>query len=78
VLATEVFGLPELIDDGETGWLCPPRDIEGLATSLDRALSSSPAERARIGAAARAVVQERHSLPEYGRQIGELLTRAKR
>jgi D-inositol-3-phosphate glycosyltransferase len=78
VLATEVFGLPELIDDGETGWLCAPRNIEALADSLDRALSSSPEERARIGAAARALVQERHSLSEYGRQIGDLLTRADR
>ena len=78
VLATEVFGLPELIEDGETGWLCAPRDIEALADSLDRALSSSPAERARIGAAARVLVQERHSLPEYGRQVGDLLTQAER
>ena len=24
VLATAVYGLPELIEDGETGWLCRP------------------------------------------------------
>jgi D-inositol-3-phosphate glycosyltransferase len=76
VLATDVFGLPELIDDGETGWLCPPLSIEALAEALDRALSSSPEERARIGAAARALVEERHSLDDYGRRIGDLLIRA--
>jgi D-inositol-3-phosphate glycosyltransferase len=76
VLATDVFGLPELIDDGETGWLCAPRSVEALADSLDRALSSSPEERARIGAASRALVEERHSLEEYGRQIADLLKQA--
>jgi glycosyltransferase involved in cell wall biosynthesis len=73
VLATDVFGLPELITDGETGWLCQPRDLEALAEGLDRALSSSPEERAAVARAARALVAERHSLPRYGRQIAELL-----
>ena len=59
VLATRVFGLPELIDDGRTGWLCEPRDIEALATGIDRALSTGPEERAAVGRAARELV-ERH------------------
>jgi glycosyltransferase involved in cell wall biosynthesis len=75
VLATNVFGLPDLIDDGETGWLCAPRSFESLATALDRALSSTAEERRRIGASARARVQERHSLHEYSREIGDLLAR---
>ena len=73
VLATNVFGLPELIDDGETGWLCEPRDLEALAQGLDRALSSSAEERATVAKAARALVEERHSLPKYAAQISELL-----
>jgi glycosyltransferase involved in cell wall biosynthesis len=73
VLATNVFGIPELIDDGETGWLCEPRDLEALAQGLDRALSSSAEERAAVARAARALVTERHSSERYGRQIGELL-----
>lgn len=73
VLATNVFGLPELIDDGETGWLCEPRDLEALAEGLDRALSSSSEQRAAVARAARALVQERHSLRRYGSQIAELL-----
>lgn len=76
VLATNVFGLPELIDDGETGWLCEPRDLEALAEGLDRALSSSAEERAAVAKAARALVAERHSLPNYAAQISELLKSA--
>jgi glycosyltransferase involved in cell wall biosynthesis len=76
VLATSVFGLPELIDDGETGWLCEPRDMLALAAALDRALNSSPQERRRIGRAARELVLRRHDLPAYGRRVAELLDRA--
>ena len=76
VLATNVFGLPELIDDGETGWLCEPRDLRALADGLERALSSSAEERQRIGRRSRELVEQRHSLPQYGRQISELLQAA--
>lgn len=73
VLATNVFGLPELITDGETGWLCEPRDLCSLADGLERALNSSPEERQQIGRRSRELVQGRHSLPKYGREISELL-----
>lgn len=73
VLATSVFGLPELIDDGETGWLCESRDMLALAAALDRALNSSPEERQRIGRAARELVIRRHDLPTYGREVARLL-----
>jgi D-inositol-3-phosphate glycosyltransferase len=73
VLATDVFGLPELITDGETGWLCQPRDLEALSEGLDRALSSSPEERARIARRSRALVEDRHSLPKYARAVSNIL-----
>ncbi len=78
VLATDVFGLPEIVREGETGWLCPARDVEALATGLERALSSSAEERARMGAAGRALVERRHSLSEYGKRIGELVSEVAR
>jgi glycosyltransferase involved in cell wall biosynthesis len=76
VLATSVFGLPDLIDDGETGWLCEPRDISALAEGLDRALSATPETRREIGRRARALVEDRHSLPRYAEEISKLLDRA--
>lgn len=75
VLATSVFGLPELIDDGETGWLCEPRDMPALAEGLDRALNSTPEERRAIGKAARRLVERRHALDRYGRDVAQLLNR---
>jgi glycosyltransferase involved in cell wall biosynthesis len=78
VLATGVFGLPELIEDGESGWLCEPRDLSALTVALERALASSPDERQRIGRAGRALVESRHSLQNYGREIAALLDRIAR
>lgn len=76
VLGTRVFGLPELIDDGETGWLCEPRDLPELAAGLDRVLSLPAEARQRVGAAGRPLVAERHSLERYGQEIAALLEKA--
>lgn len=73
VLATNVFGLPELIDDGETGWLCEPRDTVALANALDRVLNSTKEEREKLGRAARMLVEKRHSLERYGQEVARLL-----
>jgi glycosyltransferase involved in cell wall biosynthesis len=73
VLATAVFGLAELIVDGESGWLCEERDVEQLALGLRRALGASAAERARIGAAGRGLVESRHALDDYAGQVADLL-----
>lgn len=73
VLATAVFGLPELIEDGETGWLCPDRDVERLAAGLDRALSATPDQRRAVGRRGRQRVETRHALEEYCAQIVRLL-----
>jgi glycosyltransferase involved in cell wall biosynthesis len=78
VLATSIFGLPELIADGETGWLCPDRDVEALAAALDRVLSVPAAKRAAVGRAGRARVETRHALDRYCDEIVSLLDRATR
>jgi glycosyltransferase involved in cell wall biosynthesis len=77
VVATRVGGNPELILDGETGLLVPPRDPEALAGAIGRVLDDAPL-RARLGTAGRARAAERFSLREttrryldvYGRLIG--------
>jgi D-inositol-3-phosphate glycosyltransferase len=73
VLATRVFGLPEVVKEGKTGWLCESRDILAMAEGLDRALSSTSLERDRMAKAARELVVRRHSLPEYAKHITEVL-----
>lgn len=69
VLATDVFGLPELIDDGRTGWLCKSRDSRALADALDRALDADDATYEAIARDARALVEERHGLKHYAEEM---------
>jgi len=47
VIAAAVGGLPELVQDGETGLLVPPNDEVALAGAIDRVLKDPAAARAR-------------------------------
>lgn len=60
VLSTDVFGVPELITDGESGWLCPPRDVDALAAALDRVLTMNGTERSAVAARARTLVETQY------------------
>jgi len=42
VVATAVDGTPEIVEDGETGFLVPPRDPPALAAALGRVLDDPP------------------------------------
>ncbi|MFI5783600.1 glycosyltransferase [Nocardia sp. NPDC051570] len=60
-VCTSVGGIPELIVDGKTGYLVPPRDPDRLAERLLVVLADVPA-RKQMGAAARARVDTEFSL----------------
>lgn len=47
-VTTEISGIPELIRDGETGYLAKPADPSSLAAALSRAISGEPLD-ARVG-----------------------------
>jgi glycosyltransferase involved in cell wall biosynthesis len=68
VVATPVGGTPELVTDGETGLLVPPRDPEALAAALRRVLDDPELAR-RLGEAARARVADRFTAAEQERRI---------
>jgi glycosyltransferase involved in cell wall biosynthesis len=74
VLGTAVFGVPELITDGETGWLCEPNDVGALADSLDRVLSLDPAERERVARNAHLKVRDEYRSDLRSPAWGELLS----
>jgi glycosyltransferase involved in cell wall biosynthesis len=60
VVATAVGGIPELVEDGVTGFLVEPGDVTGLRAAIERLLAD-PVLRKRMGRAARTRVAERCS-----------------
>ena len=54
VIATNVPGCREALDDGRTGFLCEQRDPNDLAAKMAAMAEMSPAQRQRMGAAGRA------------------------
>jgi len=64
VVASAAGGVPELIRDGETGFLTAPGDATGLAERLIPLLQDA-ALRERIGQQARAWAREQFSLPRH-------------
>jgi glycosyltransferase involved in cell wall biosynthesis len=62
VVALRTPGAADLIEDGVTGRLAPPEDVAGLAAVLTE-LALDPAQRQRLGAAGRRVVEAHYSLP---------------
>jgi glycosyltransferase involved in cell wall biosynthesis len=71
VVATRVGGNPELVLDGECGYLVPARDVEAFASRVIQLLRN-PEERQRIGAAARRRVEEHFSLARTAEQTQSL------
>jgi N-acetyl-alpha-D-glucosaminyl L-malate synthase BshA len=76
VVASRVGGLPEIIDDGRTGYLREPDDIDGMA-ARGIALLADAELRGRIGRAAAAHVRERFCaeliVPQYEQCYRDLL-----
>jgi glycosyltransferase involved in cell wall biosynthesis len=60
VVATDVGGLRDLVVDGETGLVVPPRDPAALRAALEQLLAD-PKLRQRLGAAGRQRARERFS-----------------
>ncbi len=59
VIASNVSSLPEIVIDGETGLLVPPRDSEALSEALTRLLNDPDLAR-RLGHAGREFVLEHY------------------
>ena len=71
VVATPVGGTPELVVDGETGLLVPPRDPEALAEAL-RSLVADPERARRLGEAGYARVAERFTVDRMTTRVLEV------
>ncbi len=70
VIATTVGGIPELIEDGITGWLIPPDDVEALAARLHDVFTAADMDA--VGARGREFALQFFSPAVYVKNYGDL------
>lgn len=71
VITTKIAGVPELVRDGENGWLVSPGDEAGLRAALEGYLAS-PARASAMGTAGRARVAEEFDAHIEARRLATL------
>ena len=71
VIATRIRGQVDVLHDGVEGLYVPPGDPVALREAIDHLLRH-PDEAARMGAAGRAAVLERHRLDDIARALAAI------
>lgn len=71
VVASNIGGLPEVVRDGETGFLVPPQNIEVLIENILK-LVREPNLRIRLGSAGRNFVESEYTLEKCGARIEKI------
>ncbi|HSS00528.1 MAG TPA: glycosyltransferase, partial [Kofleriaceae bacterium] len=74
VVSTRVGGIPDVLDEGQTGWLVPPSDEAALRERI-AALHGDPTGTRTAGAKARSVAVSRYSGERMQRDYLELYAR---
>lgn len=72
VIASRVGGNPELVQEGETGWLAPADDVEAWRAALYRYKSLSPERRAEMGARGRAFIERGRTWKAHQQALDEI------
>ena len=74
VIASDVGGIPEVVEHGRSGWLVPPRSPEALAERL-KSMLVNPDERRAFGSAARERVRANFSAQRMVSSISKVYDR---
>ena len=75
VIAPRVFGIPEMIDDGDTGLLFDPTSLAEIEATLRRFLTLSTTRRLDIGTRGKELVERTRSSAHYGNEVAQLINR---
>jgi glycosyltransferase involved in cell wall biosynthesis len=76
VISTYFAGIPELVVNGENGWLVPPGDTNRLAGAIEECLSASDARIIAMGACGRMRVLQMHDIAHECAAIASLFRAA--
>ena len=69
VISTRLSGIPELIEDGVSGFLTRPGDSQDLAHTIERALSMREVNRMDMLARAREIIERNHDIRKLSRDL---------
>jgi colanic acid/amylovoran biosynthesis glycosyltransferase len=69
VVSTFVAGIPELVLEGQCGWLAPAGDVDRLAAALKHCLLTDGPGLARLGQAARERAIARHDIDVQAKDL---------
>ncbi len=75
VLATSVFGVPELVEHGRTGFLVQPNSRLSAVTGLETLIGLSPSKRREMADAARDSIVREHDSRGYAEAYAALIKR---
>lgn len=73
VISTRHSGIPELVQDGISGFLVPERDVDGLVSKCEY-LISNPQRCAEMGRAGRKFVEENFEITRLNQRLVQLYT----
>jgi glycosyltransferase involved in cell wall biosynthesis len=77
VVATGVGGIPEIIEDGVTGYIVPPKDAGAIVTAISKLLTDRE-QAAKMGRKGRSRVRQEFSYARLIGQLEEIYSRATR
>jgi colanic acid/amylovoran biosynthesis glycosyltransferase len=72
-ISTYVAGIPELVHDGENGWLVPAGDVDALIRAMQDCLKLLPAHLQEMTDAARTWVAQHHLIDTEATNLGRLI-----
>jgi colanic acid/amylovoran biosynthesis glycosyltransferase len=75
VISTYIAGIPELVENGKTGWLVPAGSAEAVAQAMREALDAPAETLTRLGAEGRDRVRAQHDADTNARQLLALFER---
>lgn len=72
VISTYVAGIPELVQPGSTGWLCPAGDVSSLVEAIKTAITCDTDTLTTFGRQAQARVRKRHTVDIEAKKLAAL------
>ncbi len=73
VVATPVGGIPDFLEDGETGWFCEPKNPQSIAEKIKYILDEkNKAEVEQVVANAKKMVEEKYTWDKIAQQMKEI------